>query len=140
MAPPWRAPLTHTERALPRRLACTPRVLVAAPSLKPAAHATPSQEAGEAEEEEDEEEDDDDDDDDEDGMEQMLAGVALPAGAVIVGNHPIFGPIVNVGGQLVPLQMLQMQSAGDGAGSSEVDADSDDEEDEESEDEAVDAM
>ena len=71
MAPPWRAPLTHTERALPRRLACTPRVLVAAPSLKPAAHATPSQEAGEAEEEEDEEEDDEDDEDDEDGMEQM---------------------------------------------------------------------
>ena len=71
-------------------------------------------------------------------MEQMLAGMALPAGAVVVGNHPLFGPIVNVGGQLVPLQMLQMQSA-DGAEGSEVEADSDDEEDEENEDEAVDA-
>ena len=72
-------------------------------------------------------------------MEQMLTGMALPAGAVVVGNHPLFGPIVNVSGQLVPLQMLQMQSAGDGAEGSEVEADSDDEEDEENEDEAVDA-
>ena len=72
-------------------------------------------------------------------MEQMLAGLALPAGAVVVGSHPIFGPIINVGGQLVPLQMLQMQSAADGAEGSDVEADSDDEEDEEDEDEAVDA-
>ena len=55
------------------------------------------------------------------------------------GTHPVFGPIINVGGQLVPLQMLQMQPAGDGAEGSEVEADSDDEEDEENEGEAVDA-
>ena len=64
-------------------------------------------------------------------MEQMLAGLALPAGAVVVGSHPIFGPIINVGGQLVPLQMLQMQSAGGGAEGSDVEADSDDEDEEE---------
>ena len=55
------------------------------------------------------------------------------------GSHPVFGPIINVGGQLVPLQMLQMQHAGDAAEGSEVEADSDDEEDEEDEDERVDA-
>ena len=107
-------------------------------SLKPAAHATPSQEEDEEEDEEDEEEDEEEDDE-EDSMGQMLAGVALPAGAVVVGSHPVFGPIVNVGGQLVPLQMLQMQSGGDRAELSEDDAGSDDEEGEESEDESVDA-
>ena len=53
--------------------------------------------------------DDDEEEDEEASVAQMLGGLALPEGSSVVGNHPVFGPIINLGGQLVPLMMLQMQ-------------------------------
>ena len=61
--------------------------------------------------------------------EDQMGGGGLPAGVNIVGTHPIYGPLVDMGSQgLVPLMMLmQMQMQG-GAASEHQSEESDDDE------------
>jgi len=65
--------------------------------------------------------DDDEEDEAASGVAQMLGGLALPQGVTVVGTHPAFGPIVSLGGQLMPLAMLQQ-----GLDDNEAERDSDD--------------
>ena len=78
-----------------------------------------------------EEEDDDEDEDADEGG--ALGGLG---GLNVVGNHPVFGPLVDLGGQIVPLMMLMQESHLGAAGGSGGDRDSDDDDEEEDEEEA----
>ena len=62
--------------------------------------------------------------------EDQMGGGGLPAGVNIVGTHPIYGPLVDMGSQgLVPLMVLvQMQMQGGEAASEDQNEESDDEE------------
>ena len=91
------------------------------------------------ENEEDEEDDDDEDDEagadegEQDGWGAMMAN--LPPGVTVVGNHPMFGPIVDMGGQLVPLMMVMNIGGVQENNDPSSGEDSDDDDDDESNDE-----
>ncbi len=76
-------------------------------------------------------------------------GAGLPPGLHVIGQHPVYGPIVELGGQLVPLMMIMQMQGAAVAGASvaggledeeaeDEDDEDDDEEDEDDEDVAED--